>query len=55
MVLEFLGVESFEYRRLMADLALIYKIVHNLVDADRHALITFNSTSVAIETRFKVI
>jgi len=32
--LEFLGLESLEYRRLIADLTMLYKIVHNLVDAD---------------------
>jgi len=50
--LEFLGLESLEYRRQFADLTMLYKIVHNLVDVDRNALITFNFTSVAIKTRF---
>jgi len=50
------GPESLEYRRLIADLTMIYKIVHNLVDVDRNALITFNSTSVARNSIvFKVI
>jgi len=43
--LEFLGLESLEYRRHIADLTMMYKIVHNLVD--RNALIILNSTSVA--------
>jgi len=46
--LEFLGLESLEYRRLIA------KIVHNLVDVYRNALITFNSTSVAINSLLKL-
>jgi len=38
--LEFLGSESLEYIRLVADLTMMYKIVHNMVDVDRNALIT---------------
>jgi len=54
--LEFLGLESLEYRRLIADLTMMHKIVHNLVDVDRNALITFNSTSVARNSiAFKII
>jgi len=32
--LEFSGLESLEYRRLIVDLTMMYKIVHNLVDDD---------------------
>jgi len=32
----------------------MYKIVHNLVDVDRNALITFNSTSVARHSFLKL-
>jgi len=45
--LEFLGIESLEYRRLIADLTMMRKIVHNLVDVHRNALITLNCTFVA--------
>jgi len=51
---EFLGLESLECRRLIADLTMMYKIVHNLVDDDRNALITFNSTSVARNSFLKL-
>jgi len=43
--LDFLGLESLEYRRSIADLTMMYKIVHKLVDVDRNALITFNSVA----------
>jgi len=33
---------------------MMYKIVHNLVDVDRNALITFNSTSVARSSFLKL-
>jgi len=51
--LEFLGIESLEYRRVIADLTMMYEIVHNLVDVDRNALIrpTLNSY-LLLETRF---
>jgi len=39
--LEFLGLDSFEYRRLIADLTMMHKIVHNLVDVDRNVLIDY--------------
>ena len=42
----FLGLDSLEYRRLTNDLVMMYKIVHNLVDVDRSALITVNSSSI---------
>ena len=38
--LRVLGIESLEYRRLKFDLIMFYKIVHNLIDVDRDALIT---------------
>ena len=44
--LVFLGLDSLEYRRLTNDLVMMYKIVHNLVDVDRSALITVNSSSI---------
>jgi len=52
--LEFLGLESLEYRRLIADLTMMYEIVHYLVDVDRNALITFNSTYVARNSLLKL-
>jgi len=52
--LEFLLLESLEYRCLIADLTMMYKLVHNLVDIDRNALITFNSTSVARNSLLKL-
>jgi len=33
---------------------MMYKIVHDLVDVDRNALITFNSTSVARNSLLKL-
>jgi len=51
---EFLGLESLEYRRLIADQTMMYKIVHNLVDVDRNALITLNSESVARNSFLKL-
>jgi len=48
--LEFLGLESLEYRRIIANLNMMYLIVHNLVDV---ALITFNSTYVAKNSLLK--
>jgi len=50
----FLGLESLEYRRLIADLAMMYTIFHNLVDVDQNALITCNSTSVARNSLLKL-
>jgi len=50
--LEFLRLESLEYRSLIANLTTMYTMFHNLVDVDRNALITFNSTSAAIKTCF---
>jgi len=52
--LEFLGLEPLEYRRLIAGLTMMYKIVHNLVDVDRNAHITLNSTSVARNSFLKL-
>jgi len=52
--LEFLELESLEYRRLIADLTMMYKIIHNLVDVDRNALLTFNSTFVARNSFLKL-
>jgi len=49
-----IGLESLESRRLIADLTMIYKIVHNLVDVDRNELITLNSTSVARNSLLKL-
>jgi len=52
--LEFLGLESLEYRRVIADLTMMYTIVHNLVDFDRNALITFKITPVARNSLLKL-
>ena len=52
--LEFLGLDSLEYRRLITDLVMMYKIVHNLVDVDCNALISVNSTSVARNSFLKL-
>jgi Reverse transcriptase (RNA-dependent DNA polymerase)/Endonuclease-reverse transcriptase len=52
--LEFLGLDSLEYRRLIYDLVMMYKIVHNLVDVDRNALITVNSASIARNSFLKL-
>jgi len=52
--LEFLRLETVEYRRRIADLTMMYKIVHNLVDVDRNALITFNYTSVTRKSLLKL-
>jgi hypothetical protein len=43
----FFGLDSLEYRRLITDLVMMYKIFHNLVDVDHNTLITLNSTSAA--------
>jgi len=50
---ELLGLESLDYRRCIAGLTMMYKIVHNLVDVDRNALITFSSTSVTRNSLLK--
>jgi len=52
--LEFLGLEPLEYRRLIFDLIMMYKIVHNLVDVNRNALINLNSTSFARNSFLKL-
>jgi hypothetical protein len=52
--LEFLGLDSLEYRRLICDLVTMYKIVHNLIDVDRNSLITINSASVARNSFLKL-
>lgn len=52
--LEFLGLDSLEYRRLIYDLVIMYKIVHNLIDVDRDALLTINSSSVARNSFLKL-
>jgi len=43
----FLGLDLLEYRRLTTDWVMLYKIVDNLVDVDRDALVTVNSSSAA--------
>ena len=52
--LEMLGLESLEFRRLRYDLVMMYKIVHNLVDLERDALITITSSSVTRNSLFKI-
>jgi len=41
--LKTLGLDSLEYRRLKYDLIMMFKIVHNLVDLDWDALVTFSA------------
>ena len=48
--LAILGLDSLEYRRLITDLVMMYKIVHHLVDVDHDALVIVNSSSVARNT-----
>jgi len=43
--LKALGLDTLEYRRLRYDLVMLYKIVHELVDLDHNALITFSSNA----------
>jgi len=47
-------LDSLEYRRLICDLVIMYKIVHNLIDVDRNSLITINSTSVTRNSFLKL-
>lgn len=51
--LKTLGLDSLEYRRLRYDLVMMYKIVHNLVDLDRDALITLSTNSTR-NSHFKI-
>ena len=46
--------QTLEYRRLICDLVMMYKIVHDLVDVDRNAQITINSASVARNSFLKL-
>ena len=45
--LRILNLESLELRRLRADLILLYKIVHKMVDIDFDTLFSFNSNSTS--------
>ena len=50
--LEFLGLDALVYRRLMCDLVIMYKMVHNLIDVDGNSLKTINSLYLLLKTRF---
>jgi len=52
--LEFLSFDSLDYRRLICDLVIMYKIVHNLIDVNRNSLITINSASFARNSFLKL-
>jgi len=52
--LKALGLESLEFRRLRYDLVMMYKIVHNLVDLERDALITILPSSVTRNSLLKI-
>jgi len=52
--LKVLDLELLEYRRLKSDLIMMFKIVHNLVDVDRDALITINSSSITRNSYLKI-
>ena len=52
--LKALGLDSLELRRLRYDLVMMYKIIHNLVDLDRDALITVTSSSITRNSLLKL-